>query len=208
MLRTTLALLIFGGATLLRADQIQMQNGDRFSGNVVSITPNAVVLQSDVLGRVTLERGKVANISLGAGAIQSVAAPAASVPAPTPAVPSPQKAAGGQATIDIGAALRGLGANTNAIEQIHKQFLDGAGPEATQKFNDLLGGLTSGQIDINGLRQQAKDAADKLRKMKKDVGGEAGDMLDAYLNILDSFLAQSANTVTVTTNAQGATATR
>jgi hypothetical protein len=34
----------------LRVDQVQMQNGDRYAGKVVSMTANALVLQSDMLG--------------------------------------------------------------------------------------------------------------------------------------------------------------
>ena len=55
-------------AGALRADQVQMRNGDRYAGKVVSMTGDTIVLQSDVLGRITLPRGKVANINLGAGA--------------------------------------------------------------------------------------------------------------------------------------------
>jgi len=85
-----------------------------------------------------------------------------------------------------------LGANTNLVQQIRKQFLADAGPKANDKFDELLNGLTTGKLDINGLRAEAKSAADQLRAMKKDMGGDAGETLDAYLGVLDSFLSQSA----------------
>jgi len=41
-------------------------------------------------------------------------------------------------------AFRGMSMNTNLIQQVQKQFLSGAGPEANNKFDELLGGLMSG----------------------------------------------------------------
>ena len=40
--------------TLAHADPVIMQNGDRYHGKVVSVSTNALVLQSDVLGTVNL----------------------------------------------------------------------------------------------------------------------------------------------------------
>ena len=64
------------------------------------------------------------------------------------------------------------------------------GPEANGKFDELMGGLLTGKIDISGLRAQAKSAADQLRAMKKDMGGDGSAMLDAYLSVLEKFLAE------------------
>src|SRR5215469_2143122 len=49
----------------LRADQLQMQNGDHYTGKIVSVTSNVVVLQSDVLGRIALPREKVLTLTFG-----------------------------------------------------------------------------------------------------------------------------------------------
>lgn len=176
-----LAILFLVSASLVRADQIVMENGDRFSGSVVSMTPDTVVLQSDTLGQVKLPRNKVSAINLG-----STIAP---LPAATnnsaPAVPTQSAAAATN-------VLQQLGSDTNLIQQIRKQFLADAGPQANDKFDELLTGLMSGKMDINDLRAQAKSAADQLRAMKKDMGSDAGQTLDAYLSVLDNFLAQSA----------------
>ena len=59
---------------------------------------------------------------------------------------------------DMTADLRNLGANTNVIEQIRKQFLADAGPEANNKYDELVGGLLSGKIDMAGLQAEAKSA--------------------------------------------------
>src|SRR5882724_9929051 len=58
-------LALLCGSHPLRADQVEMQNGDRYAGKVLALNTNTVVLQSDVLGLVNLPREKVATISLG-----------------------------------------------------------------------------------------------------------------------------------------------
>ncbi|MGP8200550.1 MAG: hypothetical protein ACLQU4_13730 [Limisphaerales bacterium] len=179
----TLLLLIAVG---LKADQVQMQNGDRYAGKVLSMTANAVVLQSDVLGRITLPRGKVAAINLGAIATSPVVQPLV-------ARATNQTGAASlvltNANPDIAAALRQLGGNTNFIEQIRKQFLSEAGPEANDKFDEMVAGLMSGKIDMNSLRAQAKAAADQIRALKSQ--GDVGEPPDSYLAILDNFLKQT-----------------
>jgi hypothetical protein len=176
------ALVLFatGG---LRADQVEMQNGDRYAGKVVSMTAETIVLQSEVLGKLTLPRSKVANISLGASAA-------------TPSVARSTNQARAASILvtnsnpDITAALRNLGADTNFIEQIRKQFLSDAGPAANNKYDELVGGLMSGKLDINTLRAEAKAATDQIRTLKQQ-GGDVGGPLDSYLAILENFLKQT-----------------
>jgi hypothetical protein len=180
-----LVIVLFVPIWLARADQIEMQNGDRYSGAVVSMTPDTVVLQSEVLGQLKLPRNKVSTISLGSTKLVSRPAPMTN----NPATAAPALAA--QSTAGAAGVLHQLGANTNLIQQIRKQFLADAGPQANDKFDDLLTGLLTGKLDMNGLRAEAKSAADQLRAMKKDMGNDAGGTLDAYLGVLDNFLSQS-----------------
>jgi hypothetical protein len=178
-------LFLLGGR--LDADQVEMQNGDRYAGKVISMTADTIVLQSEVLGKLTLARSKVASISLGSNAT------ATSVPMSS-ASSSNRLAAARVPTNsnpDVSAALRNLGANTNFIEQVRKQFLSDAGPEANNKYDELVGGLMSGKIDMNSLRAEAKTAADQIRPLKSQ-GGDAGEAMDYYLTILDSFLKETA----------------
>jgi len=173
-------------AFAVRGDQIEMKNGDRYTGRVVSLTADSVVLENDNLGKVTLPRAKVSLLSIG------MPAPVAVAPMATNAAPAAVKSnAATNPNDDIAGALRQLGANTNFIAKIKGQFLAGAGPEANQKFDDTLAGLTSGSIDMAGLRAQAKSAADQLRQYQKDAGPEASDMMNTYLAILDNFLKES-----------------
>jgi hypothetical protein len=179
------------------ADQIEMQNGERFIGKVLSMNADSIVLQSEVLGKVSVPRAKVATISLGSN-VATVA--------PTPAPSTNQIRLAGPSTpitnadLDISAALRQLGANTNFIEQIRGQFLSDAGPDANGKFDELLSGLKSGNVNIASLRAQAKSSADQLRALRKDLGPDAGDSLDTYLGILDSFLRETAGNPPLATN--------
>src|SRR5580658_1630247 len=104
-----LFLFVAGG---LEADQVEMQNGDRYAGKVISMTAETVILQSDVLGKLTLPRSKVANVNLGATVAASVAASVA-VPhvAPTTNQTSAAPITPTNASPDIAQALRNLGAN-------------------------------------------------------------------------------------------------
>src|SRR5437773_4661252 len=62
------AFVLLAGALWLRADQLEMLNGDHYTGKVLSLTSNTVVWQSEVLGTVNLPREKVGSINLGSAA--------------------------------------------------------------------------------------------------------------------------------------------
>jgi hypothetical protein len=192
------ALFLVSAPVSADADQVEMQNGDRYLGRVVSLNEDALVLQSDLLGKVTLPRARIATISLGAPAPASAQvppAPARSLPQATPVAPT-------LSTNDTPvSALRNLGANTNLIEQIRGQFLTGAGGAANNKFDELLTGLMTGKMDMDGLRAQAKSSAEQLRALKRESGGGADASLDFYLDILDNFLKETAQPPNIATNA-------
>src|SRR2546423_10793476 len=80
------ATMLFVAIAWLGADQIEMQNGDHYLGKVISFSTNAVVLQSDVLGTVTLPRNKVALLTLGSSASTNPPALPATVNAQPPLV--------------------------------------------------------------------------------------------------------------------------
>jgi len=169
-------------------DQVEMKNGDRFTGRVVSLSAQSVVLQNDNLGKLTLPRANVTLLSIGVPA-PAVAAPSTATTNATPVSVKSNLAA--NSNDDISGALRQLGANTNFIAKIKGQFLAGASPEANQKFDETVAGLTSGNIDMAGLRAQAKSAADQLRQYQHELGPEAGDTMNTYLAILDNFLSET-----------------
>jgi len=180
-------LALLCGNHFLHADQVEMQNGDRYAGKVLALNTNAVVLQSEVLGLVNLPREKVANIALGTVMATNV-------------VPSGAPIAGKFRAPAISAtnapreltAKNQLPGDTNVIRQVEERFLSGASPEAKAKFNELAGGLMSGTLSVSDIRKEAKAAADQLRAAKRDLGPEASEAFDGYLAILDAFLRDSA----------------
>jgi hypothetical protein len=184
-------------AVSARADQVVMQNGDRYNGKVLSVTTNSLVLQSDVLGTVTLSRGKVTLITLGSGTATNVSRPSppAAISSRAPSV-TPTNL-----NSELSAAFRQLGTQSNLIQQVQSQFLGTASPEANDKFNQMMSGLISGQMTVGDLRAEAKSTADQLRSLKKDLGADAGSEVDGYLAILDSFLGETGPSGDAMTNA-------
>ena len=183
---------IFVAAPLLRADQVEMQNGDRYFGKVLSVSADTVVLESEVLGKINVPRKKVASLAFGTNA----AAPKASTHVAPVSVPTNLPTAASLAALastnaDLSAAFRNLGANTNFVRQIREQMLAGS-PEAASNYDELVSGLMSGKLNMNDLRREAKSSADQLRALKRDLGPEAGVSLNAYLEVLDNFLKETA----------------
>ena len=197
--RILVAALVLCPVPFLRADQVAMQNGDKYNGNVLSVTTSAVVLQNDNLGRVTLARSNIVGISFGKAAAKG-SSPVTSSPGIRIGQPVTAQTNAG---LDLPSALRGIRDQTNLIQQVQSQFLDSASPNATSKFNEFIKGLGTGEIDLNGLRAEAQSAADQLRSLKKDVGPDSSGAMDSYLAILDSFLQETA-TANVAANSSNA----
>ena len=182
-------MLIIASALRVNADQLDTQSGERLLGKVVSVDAETLVFCSETLGTVKLPRGKISRITLGAGSpfqasqTNSVATHTTSPSSSAPATNS---------NPELAAVVRQLGSNSNLIQQVQAQFLNGAGPEAKEKFNRLLGGYLSGKLTVNDIRDEAKTAADQLRSARNELGGDSGFMLDSYLAILDNFLKETA----------------
>ena len=178
----------FATAFGLRADVLVMQNGDRYSGKVLAVSADTVVLNSEILGKINVPRRKVANLAFGTNAAApqatDVLAPAA-VNAPAAAAPPALVLAG--TNLDLSAALRQLGANTNFIGQIRQQMFAG-NPQAAGRFDEMVNGLFTGQMNLDDLRRQAQSSAAQLRALKRELGPDADDALDGYLKILDAFV--------------------
>jgi hypothetical protein len=186
--RLFLCVCLVSASAWLHADQIELQNGDRYVGKVLSLTTNQLILQSDVLGTIKLPREKVAVVTLGP-VVATNAVRATNLQHEGRATP-----AGIQTNSnDLAAAFRQLGTNNSLVQQVQKQFLSDASPEAVSKYNELLNGLMSGQISMDDLRAQAKSAADQLRSLKGETGDQTG-LLDSYLSILDKFVNETTPT--------------
>ena len=95
--------------------------------------------------------------------------------------------------LDFSAALHNPGLGANSIRQIREQMLAGS-PEAAGKFDTMVNGLLTGSMSMDDLRREAKSSADQLRALKRDLGPEAAESLDGYLEVLDDFLKESETT--------------
>jgi hypothetical protein len=182
----------------LRADQIEMQNGDRYVGTVLSLNANTLVLHSEVLGDLTLPRSKVALITLRPVAVTNLVS---TLPASTNSRPRALSVTRTNAAAEeLPTGFRLLAANSNLVEKVTAPFLDGAGPEAKAKFQELFGGLVSGSLTVEDVRGQARSAVEQLKELKRDGGDETG-LLDGYLTILEKFLGEPSPSSGSATNA-------
>ncbi len=185
-------IFLVAAALRLRADLVEMQNGDRYSGKLLSVSADTVVLESEILGKITVPRKRVANLMLGTTAAAPPAATdVARVSVSTNLPAAAPEAALANTNVNLSAALRKLGANTNFIGQIRQKMLAG-NSEAASNYDELVSGLMTGKLNLNDLRREAKSSADQLRQLKHDLGPDAGDSLDAYLSVLDNFLKETA----------------
>ena len=108
---------------------------------------------------------------------------------------SPQATSTSSSISDSGLAAmaREIQNHSNLVQEVTAQVLgSSASPAAVNKINELLDGLSSGQIDMNGLRSQAQSAVDQLQEYKKQMGSDAGEEVNAYLSILNGFLNETA----------------
>jgi hypothetical protein len=174
-----------------RADVLEMQNGDRYSGKVLSLSANVVVLDSEMLGKINVPRKKVLRLTFGSNAVPGTAGSPMPVPIPTNLSAGTAASILANTNADLSTTLRQLGANTNFVGQIRQQMLAGS-PEASAKYDEIMNGLLTGQLNLKDIRRQAQSSADQLRELKRELGPEAGDTLDGYLQILDSFLKETA----------------
>ncbi len=174
-----------------------MQNGDNYYGTVLSLDAQTLVLQSENLGTLRLARNRLAGVTFGSFAKFSLQSPSIRTNPVTQSLilsrtNSPSELAG---------AFRQLGANTNLLQQVEAQFLTDGGPQAKEKFNQLMGGLIGGKLNLDDIRAEAQSALDQARAAKKDLGEDAGSTMDGYLAILDSFLKETAPAGAGNTNA-------
>jgi hypothetical protein len=191
----------------LKADLVELINGDHYRGTVISMDTNTIEFLSEIQGRVHLPRNKVAQITFHevtarpmarANAAPAVAAPIILVGtnnlSAAAAQASPASVTTSPATADaVVEQMRKQGVQPQLINQVQEQIFGKASPEASQKFEEIMGGLMSGQITVQDLRVQAQNAIKQARDAKQELGGDAGEMLDGYIGILEKFVAESAS---------------
>jgi hypothetical protein len=160
-----------------RADIVEMVNGDRYSGTVISLTTTNVALQSGVQGLITLPREKLASITFRDPA-----------PKASPNVLQPSSNSSAPDLSVLAQRLLGGSGDTNQTGQVAQQLLQNAGPEATQTYKQMVRGLLSGSLSVSELRKQTKQTIKEVEEAKEELGPEAGELLDGYLTILRQFV--------------------
>jgi len=180
-------------STPCQADQVEMVNGERYIGRVLSLGPDTLVVQSEVLGTLKIPRRQIATITLSSAPASIAQGTNAfrTILVRSNATGRVTLAARTNASPELAAAMRQLGNSSNMVQQVQQQLLTGAGPEAQAKFNDLLEGLLSGKLNLDDLRAEAKSTLSQVRSARKDLGEDNGSMLDSYLAILDSFVKET-----------------
>jgi hypothetical protein len=197
------------------AEMIELTNGDHYLGKVVSMDSNTIEFISEIQGKIHIPRAKVAQVTFH----EVIARPALRTNAPaavapiimsgpsTPATIRPVIVAtnGGASAEDVVAQMRKEGIQPQLMNQVQEQIFGKASPEASQKFDEIMSGLMSGQVSVADLRVQAQNAIQQARDAKKDLGGDAGEMLDGYIGILEKFVAESAPGAATSTPAPSTT---
>jgi hypothetical protein len=148
-----------------RADVLNLANGDRFVGSIELVNTAEVHLKSETLGLVKIPRAKVASIYFGTNQPPALTKHSAEV------------------AID-----------PKAIEKVQEDFLATAGPEANDMFKELVQGLASGKLNVEDIRNQARQSLDELKDLQADLGDEADNaLISSYVGILERFIAQGTN---------------
>jgi hypothetical protein len=178
-----IVLLVIGSTTMtLLSDQIEMTNGDRYTGKLVSVSETEVRFQSEVQGLINLRREKVSLISFGDKATVSRTS--------SPALPETAAVQSGSLT-NIVDQLKVHGIDPSLIEKVRKDYLGDSGPEASDLFNRMLSGLMSNKISVTDIQSQAKSVLSELDDLKKDFDDpDISGLLNQYGSILETFLRQ------------------
>jgi hypothetical protein len=151
-----------------RADTLNLINGDRFIGLVQLVNESEVQIKSEVVGLLKVPRDKVASIYFGTNR------------------PPIDLGFGAQSEQSIPLKEK---IDPKAVDQVQKEFLGTATPEANAMFTELVQGLSSGKLSISDIRKQAADSLKELRELQAEVGEDADNpLLSGYVGILEKFI--------------------
>ena len=157
------------------ADIIECDNGDRYNGKVLSMDETKVKLQNDITGTLTIPRSRIVSISFRAAGSPAVAG----------------KTVPRASTNGLPGKADGLQVDAATVERVQNEYLAGASPEATQLYQEMVRGLSTGQLNLGDIRAKAATTLQELRAMQKELGDEdAGALLDTYGAILENFIRQ------------------
>jgi len=188
----------------VRADWLQLSNGDTFQGELMEMSLKEVKLKHEILGEITIPRDRVHAIVLGdfqAG--KRVMADGTEAEPETPeevidrlvnpdfdskAVQKLEQGAKRQKTpYDAVEQLRREGIDTKLTDSLHLMLPGFGSPKVQEHFHSRVDGLMNGSISINDIRNEAIDARDQLQVLMDELG-PSGAALQGYFGILDNFI--------------------
>lgn len=208
----TLACVSFA---VVRAETVQLVNGDVLSGKVISLDATQLKLDSEALGEVTIDRAKIAAIVLSEHASAALSVPRREGDATRAATPASARAPADQQPGGVPGILNELrksaasstggaitpedvlkrfeaeGGNRQDLEELKKSLPLFAAPEVQQYFQGKVGGLLDGSVTVNDIRNEAIRARDETREAIKELGPEGEAALRPYLSILDKFIRET-----------------
>ncbi len=169
--------LLLLGLTRAFGDQVELGNGERYTGNVISISASEIRLENEINGLMKLPRNRVKAIFFGTNA------------GPHSVSPILNSGTNASPASDAVAEIKNGKIDPKTLEQVQTDILGSAGPEAKAMFNDLLKGLTTGTLSTEDIRQQARETVNELKNLQKEAGeGEDNPILGSYLAILQKFI--------------------
>jgi hypothetical protein len=202
------AVLLACGQGFIRADSIELINGDLLHGKVVSLDDAELRLISDIHGAVIIARDKVAAIGFGERKLVRPAAVGApdgtpdaqgvvrrsvtvgdqsQVTATVPIAPLPSQ--------DVVRQLRAQGLSPDNIAELQKALPMLKEPAARRYFDDKVKGLTEGTLNVQDIRKEAMRAREEYRKTAKSLGPDGekalNQALGGWIDILDRFIRDS-----------------
>lgn len=162
------------------ADSIQLANGEVLKGKVLSLDDKQITFESESIGKLTLDRKKVATITFGDAKPPALVADPKVGTSPAPG-----------SVEDAFKQLKGSGANPKDVNELRKLFPELDSPEASKYFDETLKGVMAGKKDIQDIRKDAIKARDELKKLTEDLGEDVGAATKPYLNILEKFIRET-----------------
>jgi hypothetical protein len=166
----------------MRADSIELANGDVLNGRVVGLDEKELRLESAIHGKLSIPRAKIVAITFGDR--KPVAA--------APAVGTAKMAAPGkELTADDvlkQLAAAGNGGNAGDLQKLLPLL---ATPEASKYFNSTLKGLQTGSMNVQDIRRDAIRARDEFKKATKGLGPDVEAAMAPYMGLLERFIQET-----------------
>ena len=203
-LAVVFALASFSLPLTVRADRLQLANGDEIEGELLEMSGDQIKFRHPILGTFNLPRNQVHAIELGKErGGERIMADGSKAPPETPeevidrlvnpdlnrsTIKELEKGAPRHSTPE-GAVeqLRREGVDAKMMSQLHAMLPGFGSPKVQEHFEDRVTGLMTGSLTINDIRNEAIDARDQLKELMDDLG-PGGQALQGYYGILDGFI--------------------